>query len=117
MEDDGIFLEFAYLSGSLVRRDTVCSSLRSVAPSHTDSGRVSRADTELEAGGKLTGRDKAVLSWIWLLSLVYGVMCLNILSKVVDRPCDVREPLDHILGILSLLFGLILPFILGNCIR
>ena len=50
-----------------------------------------RADTECEGTGKLTGRDKAVLGWVWLLSFVYGIMCDQLLSKVVDRPCSVRN--------------------------
>lgn len=123
---------------------------RSVAQSHTDSGRVSRADTELgsrkayhnftlithihcssETGGKLSGRDKAVLGWLWTLSSVYGIMNEQLLTKVtrfnsqnksnfvelkkvVDKPCDVREPVSGTLGILSLVFGLLIPLLLGK---
>ena len=72
-----------------------------------------------------------MLGWLWTLSSVYGIMNeqlltkansfhsrsesnLVLLKKVVDKPCDVREPVSGTLGILSLVFGLLIPFILGK---
>ena len=69
--------------GSRVRRDTLTGSERSAPGS--DSGRVSRAETDLEhdhGNGKLTGRDKAVLGWLWTLALVTAMMNDQLHSKV-----------------------------------
>ena len=35
-------------------------------------------------------------------------------SEVVDKPCDVREPVSGTLGIVSVVFGLLIPFLLGK---
>ena len=96
------------------RRDTVCGSVRSVTASQAESGRVSRADTEGEPSGKLTGRDKTTLAWLWCLSFLYGMMTDQLVSKVVDRPCGVREQLSTNLERASVLFGLVLPFLVGR---
>ena len=72
-----------------------------------------------------------MLGWLWILSSVYGIMNEQLLSKVtrfnsrgesnfvllkkvVDKPCDVREPVSGTLGILSLVFGLVIPLLLGK---
>ena len=84
-DTEGIFLELAILSGT-GRRDTGCGAAGgSVAGGSVDTrvGAESRADTELGAGaGKLSGRDKAMLSWVWTLALVYAIMTPQLLSKV-----------------------------------
>ena len=90
-------------------------SVRSVTEvSHTESGRVSRADTEVETAGKLSAGDKTTLAWLWSLSLVYGMMTDQMVSKVVDRPCVVREQLTTNLELASVMVGLVLPFLLGT---
>ena len=60
------------------RQDTLTGSERS------ESGRVSRAETDLDLAGdgKLTGKDKAVLGWLWTLALVYAMMNDQLLTKV-----------------------------------
>ena len=77
-----------------------------------------------------------MLGWLWTLSSAYGIMNDQLLTKVshlqsissfpqsktnfvqlkkvVDKPCDVREPVSGTLGIVSLVFGLIIPFLLGK---
>ena len=72
-----------------------------------------------------------MLGWLWTLSSVYGIMNEQLLTKVtrynsrsesnfvllkkvVDKPCDVREPVSGTLGILSLVFGLLIPLLLGK---
>ena len=42
------------------------------------------------------------------MSLIYSPP-----QKVVDKPCDVREPVSGTLGIVSVVFGLLIPFLLG----
>ena len=96
---------------------TVTGSVRSVAASHTESGRVSRADTEPEPEGKLAARDKTILACLWCLSLLYGMMTDQLVSKVVDRPCGVREQLNTGLEVASVMAGLVLPFLLGTLQR
>ena len=81
---------------------------------HSESGRVSRADTEVEPVVKLSARDKAALVWLWSLSFLYGMMTDQLVSKVVDRPCGVREQLNTGLEVASVMAGLVLPFLLGT---
>ena len=76
------------------------------------SDRQSRADTEVEPT-KLSARDKTTLVWLWGLSFLYGMMTDQLLSKVVDRPCQVRERLNTKLEVTSLMFGLVVPTVLG----
>ena len=57
---------------------------------------------------------KAVLAWVWFLSSVYGILCDQLLTKVVDKPCDVREEIRGTLGYLSVVVGLIVPFVVGE---
>ena len=76
------------------------------------SDRQSRADTEVEPT-KLSARDKTTLVWLWSLSFLYGMMTDQLLSKVVDRPCQVRERLNTKLEVTSLMFGLVVPTVLG----
>ena len=90
-----------------------------VSSHHSDSGRVSRqsrADTELEPT-KLSARDKTTLVWLWSLSFLYGMMTDQMVSKVVDRPCGVREQLNTGLEVASVMAGLVLPFLLGTLQR
>ena len=35
--------------------------------------------------------------------------------QVVDKPCEVREPLSSTLGCMSLVYGLLLPLVVGEC--
>ena len=72
-----------------------------------------RADTEGEGDRKLTGKDKAVLGWVWTMAVVYGMMNEQILSKEVNRPCSVREEINSVLSVASLIFGLVIPLLLG----
>ena len=74
--------------------------------------RQSRADTEVEPT-KLSARDKTTLVWLWSLSFLYGMMTDQMVSKVVDRPCEVRERLNTKLEVTSLMFGLVMPTVLG----
>ena len=86
-----------------------------VSSHHSDSGRVSRqsrADTELEPT-KLSARDKTTLVWLWSLSFLYGMMTDQMVSKVVDRPCEVRERINTRLEVASVMFGLVVPTVLG----
>jgi len=75
--------------------------------------RVSRAETEVEGDGKLTGKDKGILSFVWLCGFVYGCMSDQVLTKEANRACSVREPVDTKLGIMGLVWGLALPLLLG----
>ena len=54
-----------------------------------------------------------MLGWVWLLSLVYAMMSDQLVSKVVDKPCSVREEISGALGALSLTTGLIIPVLMG----
>ena len=36
-------------------------------------------------------------------------------TQVVDKPCEVREPLSSTLGCMSLVYGLLLPLVVGEC--
>ena len=55
-----------------------------------------------------------MLAWVWFLSSVYGILCDQLLTKVVDKPCDVREEIRGTLGYLSVVVGLIVPFVVGE---
>jgi len=113
-EDEGILLEFSQFT-KLGRRPTVwgSSSIKSTVHSLQGSGRTSRADTELEGDRKLTGKDKAMLGYVWTMALVYGMMSEQMLSKEVNRPCSVREQINSTISIASLMFGLVIPLTLG----
>ena len=56
---------------------------------------------------------QAVLAGVWGLSIVYAMMSPQLLSKEVDRPCSVREPLGSPLSLAGLGVGLLLPLALG----
>ena len=51
------------------------------------------ADTDLEPT-KLSARDKTTLVWLWGLSFLYRMMTDQLVTKVVDRPYEVRERLN-----------------------
>ena len=54
-----------------------------------------------------------MLGYVWTMAVVYGLMSEQILSKEVNRPCSVREEISSNISIISLIFGLILPVIVG----
>ena len=62
----------------------------------------------------MSGRNKVVLGWVWFLAFVYGILCDQLLTKVADKPCDVREEIQGTLGYLSVIIGLIVPFVVGQ---
>ena len=69
-----------------LRRERRESAGLSAGPSHhSESGRVSRADTDLEPS-KLSARDKTCLVWLWSLSLLYGMMTEQLVSKAERQP-------------------------------
>ena len=72
-----------------------------------------RADTGIVGNPKFTGQDKAVLGYVWTMAVVYGLMSEQILSKEVNRPCSVREEIKSSISIISLIFGLNLPVLVG----
>ena len=67
----------------------------------------------MEGDRKLTGKDKAVLGYVWTMAVVYGMMSEQMLSKEVNRPCSVREQINNSISIASLMFGLIIPLTVG----
>ena len=72
-----------------------------------------RTDTDIEVNRKLTGKDKAVLGYVWTMAVVYGVMSDQVLTKEVNKTCSVREIIHSNLSITSLVFGFILPLVVG----
>ena len=65
-----------------------------------------RADTEVEGDRKLTGKDKAVLGYVWTMAVVYGMMSEQMLSKEVNRPCSVREQINNSIAVIIAHFTL-----------
>ena len=78
----------------------------------------------MEGSEKLTGRDKAVLGFIWISSFIYALLndqvgavsnisntttliVKQVTSKEVNRPCSVREELNSSLAIAGVLWGLV----------
>ena len=54
-----------------------------------------------------------MLGYVWTMAMVYGMMTDQVLSKEVNRPCSVREQIHSRISIASLMFGFILPIIVG----
>ena len=63
--------------------------------------------------GQLRMVDKITLGSIWLISLLYGLMTDQLLSKEVDLPCSVSNNIRTYLGITSVSLAIILPTVCG----
>ena len=57
--------------------------------------------------------DKGILGIIWFLSLIYGVLTENVLSKKIDLPCFVSDKSDQTFSTASIFLAIIFPTIIG----
>ena len=63
--------------------------------------------------GQLRIADRITLGSIWLISLLYGLMTDQFLSKEVDLPCSVSNNIQTYQGITSVSLAIILPTVCG----
>ena len=63
--------------------------------------------------GQLMIADRITLGSIWLISLLYGLMTEQFLSKEVDLPCSVSNNIQTYQGITSVSLAIILPTVCG----
>ena len=57
--------------------------------------------------------DRGLLTLVWMMAVLYGLMCEEMVSKTPAESCEVRQALDNIYGLVSLTFVLIIPAGIG----
>ena len=63
--------------------------------------------------GQLSIADKITLGSIWLISLLYGLLTEQFLSKEIDLPCSVSNKITTYQGISSVTLAILLPTACG----
>ena len=73
-------------------------------------------DEEEQLVGGLSLFDKGVLGFIWGISFIYGALTEQVISKKINIPCSVRDPVSDSYSIASILLAIIFPMFIGPLI-